>query len=111
YPAGNIAMFTADMQKCSDIIVEAGLPRPTHYCYPSGNFDGAASDALSAMGVQTATTCLPGLITQANASESHYLPRFLDGESISMLEFEAELSGFSDIVRRMLRKPHPLQPS
>ena len=111
YPAGEIDVFKADLQKCSETIVATGLPRPRHYCYPSGNFDAAASLALSSMGVATATTCLPGLITQADEMQSHYLPRFLDGESISMLEFQAEMSGFYDIVRRLIGKRQPLQPA
>lgn len=111
YPAGDVAAFKEDLQKCSDTIVAAGLPTPTHYCYPSGNFDGAASKALGSMGVVTGTTCLPGLVTRADATQSHYLPRFLDGESVDMLEFEAEMSGFTELVRNLVRKPHPLQPT
>lgn len=111
YPAGDPAAFEADLRQCSDTIVGAGLPRPTHYCYPSGNFDAAASPVLERLGVLTGTTCLPGLITQASATQSHYLPRFLDGESIAMLDFEAEMSGFSELLRKLLRKAHPLQPA
>lgn len=110
YPAGDPSAFEADLRQCSDTIMAAGLPRPFHYCYPSGNFDAAASAVMERLGVTTGTTCLPGLITQADATQSHYLPRFLDGESIAMLEFEAEMSGFSEFVRKLVRKPHPLQP-
>jgi hypothetical protein len=111
YPAGDIDRFTADLKVCRDTIVAAGLPTPTHYCYPSGNFDSAASAALEALQVSTATTCLPGLVTHATPTECHYLPRFLDGESVSTLEFEAEMSGFSDILRRLLRRSNQLQPA
>lgn len=110
YPAGEVEAFKQDLQLCSDTIIAAGLPKPRHYCYPSGNFDAAASPALKSMGVTTGTTCLPGLITQADPKQSHFLPRFLDGENISMLEFQAEVSGFYDIARRLIGKPHPLQP-
>lgn len=110
YPAGQVDVFKQDLQMCSDVIMAAGLPKPRHYCYPSGNFDAAASPALSSMDVASATTCLPGLVSQADATQSHFLPRFLDGEHISMLEFQAEMSGFYDIARRLIGKPHPLQP-
>lgn len=110
YPAGQVDVFKQDLKQCSDTIIAAGLPKPRHYCYPSGNFDAAASPALSSMGVITGTTCLPGLITQSNATQSHFLPRFLDGENISMLEFQAEMSGFYDLARRLIGKRHPLQP-
>lgn len=111
YPAGQGALFQDDLQRCSDTIEAAGLPRPTHYCYPSGDFDAGASPVLEKMGVASATTCLPGLVTRASATECHFLPRFLDGESIAMLEFEAEMSGFYDLARRLLGKRHPLQPA
>lgn len=108
YPSGNTEAFKKDLQECSDLIVAAGLPKPAHYCYPSGNFDAAASAILSCLGVRTATTCLPGLIGDPNPAQCHYLPRFLDGESISMLEFQAEMSGFSELLRHLLRKRSPL---
>lgn len=110
YPAGDTAKFEADLRECSDTIVAAGLPTPGHYCYPSGNFDAAASPVLVRLGVRTGTTCLPGMITRASATQSHYLPRFLDGESIAMVQFEAEMSGFSELIRKLARKSHPLQP-
>lgn len=111
YPAGQSDVFRDDLQRCSDTIEAAGLPRPNHYCYPSGDFDAAASATMATMNVVSATTCLPGLVTQASATECHYLPRFLDGESIEMIEFEAEMSGFYDLARRLLGKRHPLQPA
>jgi peptidoglycan/xylan/chitin deacetylase (PgdA/CDA1 family) len=111
YPSGNTEAFKKDLQQCSDTIVSAGLTSPVHYCYPSGNFDAAASAVLSAMGVCSATTCLPGLIRTPTPVQNHYLPRFLDGESISMLEFQAEMSGFTELVRTLVRKRNPLQPA
>jgi peptidoglycan/xylan/chitin deacetylase (PgdA/CDA1 family) len=101
YPAGNPAAFADDLRQCSATIEQAGLPRPAHYCYPSGNFDAAASATMVQLDVRSATTCLPGLIGHADPTQLHYLPRFLDGESITMLEFEAEMSGFSALIRRL----------
>lgn len=111
YPNGNAEAFKRDLQQCTDTIVAAGLPRPGHYCYPSGNFDAAASAVLSDMGIRSATTCLPGLVKDANPTQRHYLPRFLDGESISMLEFQAEMSGFTELLRNVVRQRNPLQPA
>ena len=101
YPVGNTVAFEADLRRCKEAIMATGLPEPTHYCYPSGNFDAAASPVLARLGVRTGTTCMPGLIRRADATQSHYLPRFLDGENITMLEFEAEMSGFSELIRRL----------
>jgi peptidoglycan/xylan/chitin deacetylase (PgdA/CDA1 family) len=101
YPIGDPVRFKDDLQTCMDEIVGAGLARPKHYCYPSGSFDSGASPVLSQLGVISATTCHPGLIANGGSAELHYLPRFLDGEDVHMLEFEAELSGFTDALRRL----------
>ena len=78
-----------------------GLPEPRHYCYPSGDYDHNAHAALQEIGDRSATTCLPGLIDTATGRDVSYLPRFLDGERIHALEFEAEMSGFSDFLKRL----------
>jgi len=105
YPAGNPTAFAADIAACRAVIVGLGLPEPCHYCYPSGSFDKEAEAVLKGSGVRSATTCTPGLIASTSrCSQPYYLPRFLDGDSISMLVFEAEMSGFADVLRRLLRR-------
>lgn len=112
YPLGDPTALESDLTQNRDTIIAAGLPAPRHYCYPSGDFDAAASPVLRKLGVRTATTCLPGWVGKANGEQMHYLPRFLDGENISMLEFEAEMSGFSELLRKLAgRKIHHLQPA
>jgi len=68
-----------------------------HFCYPSGVWSKRHWPWLDRLGIISATTCEPGL----NYAETPRLGlrRFLDGENISQIEFEAELSGFSEIVR------------
>lgn len=104
YPSGDPERFRGDLAKCDEVIRGAGLPAPRHYCYPSGGHDAGAAAVLAECAVASATTCVPGLVDGAGAPECYYLPRFLDGESIHPLEFEAELSGFSDFLRRLLNK-------
>lgn len=100
YPKGEPEAFAADLVACREAIVALALPEPRHYCYPSGNFDDAAGKILEALGVQSATTCVPGLVSIATGGAGRYaLPRFLDSESTSMLVFEAELSGFAGLLR------------
>jgi len=82
----------------------AGLPYPTHYCYPSGSYDGYAPDVMRAAGVATATTCVPGLVDLADPDARYYLPRFLDGGDVSMIEFEAEMSGVLQLLRSLTRR-------
>lgn len=72
-----------------------------HFCYPSG-FRGPAHDSiLREAGIRSATTCEPGL----NYPDTPRLAlrRFLDGEDIAQIEFEAEVSGFAELLRRLRR--------
>lgn len=103
YPKGNPARLVEDLSKCRGIIAGLGLAEPRHYCYPSGSFGAEASEALDGMGIRSATTCIPGLVTDVSGHRRHYLPRFLDGEDVHSLEFEAEMSGFSELMRKGLR--------
>jgi peptidoglycan/xylan/chitin deacetylase (PgdA/CDA1 family) len=72
----------------------------SHFCYPSGLWEPQQWPWLEELGVHTATTCLPGL--NDIATPRHALRRFLDGENIHQLEFEAAVSGFSELMRRMV---------
>lgn len=104
YPAGYPEKFKEDIQLCIKAIEDLNLPTPKHFCYPSGNYDGAAAGVLESLGIESATTCVPGLIDSEPATKKYYLPRFLDGENIHMLEFEAEMTGFAELLRRMTRR-------
>lgn len=73
-----------------------------HFCYPSGLWDERQWAWLDAAGVRSATTCLGGLNTRA--TPRHALARTLDGENLHPLEFEAALCGFSDLLRRLVRR-------
>ena len=99
YPAGSPDRFFQDLTQCANTIENLGLPKPKHYCYPSGDFDSAAADVLKELRIDSATTCIPGLISSVGGNQKYYLPRFLDGENVHMLEFEAEMSGFTDFLR------------
>jgi len=100
YPLGDPERFRADLKRCDEVITDIGLPKPRHFCYPSGSFDQGAAAVLADRGIASATTCIPGLAGDTAAPAVYYLPRFLDGESIHPLEFEAEMSGFADFLRR-----------
>jgi len=70
-----------------------------HYCYPSGIYDKQHLPYLEAIKIYSATTCDAGL----NYPDQHplMLLRFLDGDDISWIEFEAEMSGFADLLRKL----------
>lgn len=103
YPAGDPAALALDLQRCQAVFASLALPRGRHYCYPSGNHDAAAHGLMARHGVESATTCLPGLCPDGSGRALHYLPRFLDGANIPPLVFEAEMSGFADGVRWLAR--------
>lgn len=75
--------------------------RPTHFCYPSGEWSSEHWPILKASGVATATTCESGLI-DSNVPR-FALHRILDDSRVSQVEFEAEVYGFSELIRSCKR--------
>lgn len=64
---------------------------PRHFCYPSGVTSPAFLPWLKECGVQSATTCVPGL-ARAD-TDPLLLPRYLDGCGVTRLDFESWLCG------------------
>ena len=69
-----------------------------HFCYPSGYFRPAHLPWLEEAGIESATTCDPGMNRRRDSLLT--LRRFLDDSRTSQLEFEAELSGFTELLRQ-----------
>lgn len=69
-----------------------------HFCYPSGVWEPDMWPVLQSAGVRSATTCVPGL----NYADTPPLAlrRFLDGEHLGQIEFEAEICGYMEMLRR-----------
>ena len=74
------------------------------FCYPSGLWSPRHAPALRAAGVETATTCESGLV--GSGHDPYFLPRILDDQRVSMIEFEAEVSGFCELLRKLRVKTH-----
>jgi peptidoglycan/xylan/chitin deacetylase (PgdA/CDA1 family) len=68
----------------------------SHFCYPSGVYDPMFLPWLKQAGVVSATTCETGFATRG--SNPLLLPRFLDNESLSDIEFESWLSGVARAI-------------
>src|SRR5205823_4701447 len=68
-----------------------------HFCYPSGVYAEHQGEWLAALGVKSATTIDPGL--NYIDTPRFILRRLVDGHPVSDIEFEAELTGFMEIVR------------
>jgi peptidoglycan/xylan/chitin deacetylase (PgdA/CDA1 family) len=100
------ALFVNDVLRNRDIIEEMIGRRPTHLCYPSGMYRMAYLPALRREGLESATTCDPGMA--ARAIDPLLLPRFVDSSAISDVEFEAWVSGVASCLPRRTTRAHPV---
>jgi peptidoglycan/xylan/chitin deacetylase (PgdA/CDA1 family) len=94
------AEVTANRAALAEILPPSAAPLE-HFCYPSGVCSAAAGEALAASGVVSATTTEQRIARKG--MNPYLLPRLLDGEQVTDIEFEAELSGFADFVRGLRR--------
>jgi len=79
-----------------------------HFCYPSGITATAATKPLRALGISSATTLVDGL---AGVDDLPLLlPRVLDGDHLSAIEFEAELCGIGTLLRALHPRLHRAAP-
>jgi peptidoglycan/xylan/chitin deacetylase (PgdA/CDA1 family) len=78
-----------------------------HLCYPSGEWEARHLPLIRAFGIETATTTDSGL--NWPHAEPLLLSRFLDSETKTDIEFEAELCGVIDLGKRVVGwfKPTP----
>jgi peptidoglycan/xylan/chitin deacetylase (PgdA/CDA1 family) len=70
-----------------------------HFCYPSGIYGSQQGGWLAALGVKSATTIESGL--NYPDTPMFTLRRLVDGHPVSEIEFEAEMTGFMEIVRAL----------
>ena len=59
-----------------------------HFCYPSGMVPPDGGEALRSLGIASATTLQTGIAYPG--ADLLLLPRIIDGDHLSELEFEAE---------------------
>lgn len=72
-----------------------------HFCYPSGVHNDAMYHYLKQNKVISATVTDTGFAT--TKSNLFALKRILDGQQISQIEFEGEMSGFIELIRETKR--------
>lgn len=70
----------------------------SHFCYPSGHSSAKAVPVFKALGIRSATLTVPGLACAR--SNPYFLPRILDGDHMTDLQFEAELCGLLPWLRQ-----------
>jgi peptidoglycan/xylan/chitin deacetylase (PgdA/CDA1 family) len=74
-----------------------GRELPWHFCYPSGRHTNQHAQWLEQLDVVSATTCEPGM--NDSRQSPYVLRRFLDSESISDIEFEAQVCGVFEMAK------------
>jgi len=72
-----------------------------HFCYPSGQWSEDNFEILTECGILSGVTCDPGLNTVSQNLLS--LRRFLDADNDKQIEFEAALSGFKYLVKKVIK--------
>lgn len=101
FPPGDLAACRREIAENHAYLVREIGPVTPHFCYPSGVYDRGQWPVLADAGLASATTCDTGLV---RCGDNRFgLRRFLDGEMVSDVEFEAEISGFADLLRGLLR--------
>lgn len=91
------ALFRREIRDNRRRIEELTGRLPRHFCYPSGVHADRFLPWLAAEGVETATTCDPGLAE--TSSNPLLLPRKIDAMGITDVEFDAWLCGLEPRLR------------
>lgn len=90
------ALFDREIQDNRNAIQAMTKTQPRHFCYPSGEYDLMFLPWLAEQGVESATTCDPGIVSSSTAP--FLLPRFIDTRAKTALEFESWLTGLGPIL-------------
>jgi peptidoglycan/xylan/chitin deacetylase (PgdA/CDA1 family) len=93
------AEITDEIERNREVLQPWTGSELVHFCYPSGVWSREHWPVLAQLGVKTATTCVPGLNRPGDSPLA--LRRFLDRQDCADIEFEAEVSGFKDLVRML----------
>ena len=73
---------------------------PRHFCYPSGIWRYEQLPYLFEAGIKSATTGLSG-INYYQKTPLYLLRRIVDGERKSQIEFEAEMTGYLYLLKKI----------
>ena len=99
FPAESYDLAKVEIDRNRQSLAGLGGKPRHHFCYPSGEYEAKQLGWLGDLGISSATTVRPGF--NRPGSSPYELRRFLDSEQISLIEFEAEMSGFLELVRRL----------
>lgn len=97
FPATNPEQARRELQDNRNILEKILGHRPKHFCYPNGNWTPDLFPILTEEGIVSAATCEAGMNHQTTNLLALY--RVLDQNNLDDIEFEAELTGFCELLR------------
>lgn len=98
-PDDSFASVAQEIQLNRSAITDVTGVVPTHFCYPSGKHSPRHPAWLAQLGIASATTCDAGF--NDSSTSPLLLKRYLDSEATSDIEFEAEIAGVRELLRRL----------
>ena len=103
------ALFRREIQDNRTTVHNLTGGNPTHFCYPSGVYRPAFLPWLQKENVVSATTCDAGLADRT--SETMLLPRYVDHQQRTQLDFESWACGVGDLLAvRRKADQNPIRP-
>jgi peptidoglycan/xylan/chitin deacetylase (PgdA/CDA1 family) len=90
--------FRREIAENRERIEKVSAAALTHFCYPSGYYKPEFLPWLRAGGIDSATTCEPGLATAK--SDPLLLPRLVDSTALDWSEFGGWVSGVAALLPR-----------
>jgi peptidoglycan/xylan/chitin deacetylase (PgdA/CDA1 family) len=101
-PTDSFESMAMEIARNREAIAELTGVAANHFCYPSGVHSARHPAWLERLGIVSATTCDAGFNDAADSPL--LLKRFLDSESVSDIEFEAEVAGVRELLRNLRQK-------
>ena len=101
-------LFRKEIQDNRALLEKFDLPKPVHFCYPSGVYRASFLPWLRREDVSSATTCDTGLAERE--SDPLLLPRYVDHQHRAQIEFDSWISGVGNLLavrRRAFQNPLP----
>ncbi len=92
----NEMLFRREIQENRARVCELTGCDSVHFCYPGGVYTPAFLPWLKEEKIISATTCDVGLVT--SQSETLLLPRFVDNQTRTQIEFESWTAGIGDMM-------------
>lgn len=90
--SGNLGRLAQEVEENRAFLTDVvGASPAGHFCYPSGTYHPSAPALLAESGVRSATLVAEGI--NPPGANPYALRRFVDGRSVSQVEFDAYLSG------------------